>query len=270
MYRLIISDFDGTLRRSDGTVGENTLEAIRAFLRRGGVFAICTGRMTASILPIARELKLPGLAVSFQGGTISEIETGKRIFEAPFAREDAISITRKLEELGHHVHIYTEDEFYCNVDDPYLHMYEDIVGVKGKIEPCLHRFISESGRKILKIIAMVRTEDKLPVYQQFCELFGERFYVTYSAANLVEITPKGQDKGTALRFLAEYYGIDPKDSIALGDNWNDAPMLEVAGLGVAVENAAEELKRVADLVTASNDEDGVGQIVRKYGLGEIQ
>lgn len=72
-YKLIASDFDGTLRRSDGTVSEETKRVVNEFISRGGIFAICTGRMTLSILPHARALGLKGLLVAYQGGVIRDI-----------------------------------------------------------------------------------------------------------------------------------------------------------------------------------------------------
>lgn len=269
-YKLIVSDFDGTLRRADGSIGQYTLDAIAKYRRQGGIFAVCTGRMTASIMPIVKRLGLTGLVISYQGNVITDIETGRTLLEGGFSEDEAIRITKALESFGYHIHVYTPDEFYSNRSGEILALYESIVSVKGMVvEGSLIETVRECGKKIIKIIILVPAQEKRAAYERLNALFGEQYYVTYSAANLVEITPKDWNKGTAVRFLADYYGIPIEETIALGDNWNDAPMLLAAGMGVAVANAADELKEIADLVsTRTNEEDSVGAIITGYGLGE--
>lgn len=79
---------------------------------------------------------------------------------------------------------------------------------------------------------------------------------------------QGCDKGGALRYLAEYYNIPIGQTVAIGDNYNDLPMLKAAGFGVAVENGEEALKRQAGFVTKSCDDNGVAYVIRKFGFGE--
>ena len=83
---------------------------------------------------------------------------------------------------------------------------------------------------------------------------------------LVELSPKGDDKGEALKFIAKHYGIPIKMTVAIGDNLNDLPMIEAAGTGIAVENAVEDLKECADAVCPSCNDDGVAYVIKKYGL----
>lgn len=269
-YRLIVSDFDGTLRRSGGSVSEYTKEAIRDFRADGGIFAICTGRMLASILPIARSLALEGLVVAYQGNVIADIGTGEILLQKGLSCEDAVKICRHMEEMQVHIHVYTDQCFYSNRADDALREYESIVGVKGVVieEEPLSKLLERERPTVIKLMAMVDATEKLQCYTALNAAFGDEFYVTYSAANLVEITAKDCNKGTALLYLCKHYNIPVEQSIALGDNFNDAPMVEAAGLGVAVENAGEELKAVADYITASNNEDGVAKVIRRFGLGE--
>lgn len=268
-YKLIISDYDGTLRRDDGSIGIYTLNAIEEYRKQGGIFAICSGRMTSSVLEIAHNLGLGGLAVSFQGSVITDIDTNETLLQVSFSKEDACYIVSVMEREGYHVHIYTPNEFYTNYDTEQLHTYEHIVNGKANVVSSLTSLLAENDFPIIKILAMVKQEEKIAVYERLNELLGDKFYVTYSAAFLVEITPKGADKGKAVEFLAKHYQIPIEKTIALGDNLNDAPMLQSAGLGVAVANGAEELKKVADLVADySNEQDCVGHIIRIYGLGD--
>jgi len=129
--------------------------------------------------------------------------------------------------------------------------------------------IERKRMHVQKILVLVKQEDKKRVYEVLNEAFGEEFYVTYSAAFLVEITNKKYSKGTALQYIANYYNVPIEKTIAVGDNFNDTPMIFRAGLGIAVANADKRLKQVADVIFEStNDENAIGKIIEKYGFTE--
>lgn len=268
-YKLIVSDFDGTLRRTEGGISPTNAESIRRYGEAGGVFALCTGRMTSSILPYARQLGLKGLIVAYQGAIIQDVESGKILRDLRISWRDAAGICAFLQDCDYHIHVCDGDDFYVNKNDEALAAYEKICAVRGIVA---ERPLSEqvSGRKISphKILVMCDAKERDRVLSGVRERFGDRFYITTSTENLVEIVANGSDKGGALKFLAGHYGMPLSETIAIGDNFNDLPMVQAAGLGVAVENGEEELKKQADFVTRTCDEDGVGYVIRKFGLGE--
>ena len=132
-YPLIVSDFDGTLVNDDGTIAENNKAAISAYIQAGGKFAISTGRMPAGILARARELGLKGVVCCCQGANIMEIESGEMLMEGRISPEMTYEICKKMEELGLHIHVYDAWDFYCNMDDEALKLYEKAVRTKGKL-----------------------------------------------------------------------------------------------------------------------------------------
>lgn len=267
-YPLIISDFDGTLLRSDGTIAPETREAIAGYVAAGGTFGICTGRMYTSILPRARELGLKGPVASYQGSVIADIESGKLLVDGYIPAEDAAEICRVFESMDLHIHLYELEHFYANRRDEALADYERVCNVKGEVvetEP-LSAFVLRKRPKIRKVLAMVTAEEKQRVYRKAAELLGDRFYVTYSAAFLVEVTSKTYSKGTAVRFMAEHYRVPAEKTIAVGDSLNDLPMLEEAGLGLAVKNADRALKDKIRVFPYTNDENAVGRIISAYGF----
>ena len=267
-YPLIISDFDGTLLRTDGTISAETKSAIDGYIAAGGTFGICTGRMTGSILPRAKELGLKGLVSSYQGSVITDIESGKLLVDGYIPAENAAEICRVFEGLNLHTHVYTLDEVFVNRQDEALEMYENVCKVKGNVvtdEP-LSSFVLKKGFKVRKVLAMVYPEEKKRIFGIVSEALGDKFYVTYSAASLVEITSRQYSKGTAVRFMADYYGVPVEKTIAAGDSLNDLPMLEAAGLGIAVKNADEALKDKALAFEYSNDENAIGKIIETYGF----
>ncbi|MBS1401077.1 MAG: HAD family phosphatase [Firmicutes bacterium] len=269
-YPLIISDFDGTLLGSDGAVSDATKRKIDEYIAAGGTFGICTGRMFTSILPRARELGLKGLVASYQGSVITDIESGKLLVDGYLPADEAAEICKVFERLDLHTHVYTLNEFYVNRRDEALSLYEKICNVKGNVveEEPLSGLVLRKALKIRKVLAMVYAEDKKRIFENVLKALGEKFYVTYSAANLVEVTSRAYSKGTAVKFMADYYGVPIERTIAAGDSLNDLPMLQAAGLGLAVKNADEALKDKAQSFPFTNDEDAIGKIIETYGFAK--
>ena len=267
-YKMFISDFDGTLVRSDGTLSEKNIAAIRAYREAGGIFAVCTGRMLPSILPRARELGLSeGLVVAFQGATVCDLATEKLLLDKGFGREDALRVLRLLEARDLHIHMYTVYDLYCNRADVWLEQYEKICGVKANVitDVPLSATAERKGLRVVKVLAVVAPSASADLCGKLQQELGERFFVTTSAPSLVEIMPADQTKGEAVKFLADYYKLSREQIAAIGDQWNDLPMIQAAGGKFTVKNGVPELKKYAKEV-ASNDEDGVAEAILKYAM----
>ena len=268
--RLIISDFDGTLLTTSHEVPQRVKNAISEYVAAGGVFAVCTGRMLASILPQVRALGLKGLVAAYQGTVIADIESGQIIKDGGFAVEDCVRICNTLEERGYPINAYADNIMYTDLpeDDKLLNAYEKITGVRARFVrgQKMSGFVKERGLYCQKIVSVVSPDRKLPLYEYLVQKLGAEFEVTYSASVLVEVSPKGDDKGQALKYLAAHYGIEVADTVAIGDNLNDLPMIKAAGVGVAVQNAVPEFKQFADVVCPSCDDGGVAEIIQKYGF----
>ncbi len=269
-YPLVISDFDGTLARRDGTIGEKTRRAIDDFIADGGIFAISTGRMPAAILPKAIEMGLKGFICCGQGSVIMDIESGKPILQGRLSNATSVRICKKMEEMGLHVHAYDLLEYYSNMDDEWLKGYEVAVGERAKLvlDKPLWQYIEETGLCSFKFLAMVEPE-KMSAYIE--ELQNERFencVVTKSAKCLLEVCNGDYSKGTSVEFLAKWSGTPIEKTIAVGDQWNDLPMIQKAGLGIAVANATQELKDEAITLPYTNNEDAVAYVIEHYAYAE--
>lgn len=268
-YGLIVSDFDGTLRRTSGGISDENLSVIKKYIQEGGVFALCTGRMPISILPYARQLGLKGLIASYQGALITDIESGRTVRDGRIPVSDAVQICMFLQKSGLHIHVYDGNDLYINKDDMFRNWYEKACNVRGILTPfSISDVVREKKISPHKIVVVCESEARNEILESVAKSFGNRFYITTSTENLVEIVMQGCDKGGALRYLAEYYKIPIEKTIAIGDNFNDLPMLKAAGLGIAVANGEEALKRQAGFVTKSCDHDGVAYVIRKFGFGE--
>ncbi len=267
---LIVSDFDGTLLTNSHTVPQKVKSAIDEYVNAGGIFAVCTGRMLASILPQVRALGLKGLVAAYQGTVIADIESGKIIKNGGFSLEQAEEVCAVLEGRGEPINVYADNIMYTDLpeDNELLNIYEKITGIYAQfVHGCkMSEFVRKNRLYCQKIVSVIMPDKKLPLYNYLVEKLGDRYEVTYSASVLVEVSPKGDDKGQALKYLANHYNVPIEKTVAVGDNLNDLPMIKAAGIGVAVDNAVPELKREASVVCASCNEGGVAEIIEKYGF----
>lgn len=267
--RLIVSDFDGTLINSQNTITDNVRLAINEYVACGGIFAVCTGRMLCSILPRVRELGLKGLVAAYQGSVIADIESGEFLRHNSLKSRDCAEICAFAESYNFTCNAYSDEVLYTSIakGDKGLETYEKITGVKAvNIDGAMSQFIQKNGLSCNKITFLVYPDDRERLYKLLQNEFADRFDVTCSAVCLVEVSPKGDDKGMALKFIADYFGIDMSSTVAIGDNLNDLSMINAASVGIAVGNAVDELKEAADYVSVSNNEDAVAEIIEKFGF----
>ena len=267
--KLIVSDFDGTLIDDNQQIPPAVKSAINGYVENGGIFAVCTGRMLCSILPRVRELGLKGLVIAYQGSVIADIESGKIIKRSGMSYESMVEICRTLEELNRPVNIYADNDLYTDIpkDNEFLQLYERIVGVEAEfIDGKISDFVEKKKLFGQKAAVLVNKNERDGLYIELQKRLGGKFDVTCSASVLVEISPITDNKGEALKFLAEHYNIPIEKTVAAGDNLNDLPMIKVAGVGVAVDNADQRLKAEADFVSVSNNEGALAQIIEKFGF----
>lgn len=270
-YPLIVSDFDGTLASSNGNLSEKNKSAIKEFCSQGGKFAISTGRMPSGILPRTRELGLQGVVCCGQGSALVEIDSGKVISFGGIDNATAVKVCEKMQEMHLHTHVYGLWNYYCNMDDKWLKDYENIVRTKAELvlDIPISEFVKEKGLNPCKILAIVNPSEALSIMEEFRKENFENCEITRSADFLVEICSNRYSKGTSVSFLAKRYDIPLENVIAVGDQYNDLSMLETAGLGVAVKNADEVLKKSANLVLDyTNDEDAIAHLIEEYAYWE--
>ena len=271
-YPLIISDFDGTLLRSDGTIAEETRKTIAQYVSDGGKFVLSSGRMTPSIVKQARALGLVGLVSAYNGAEIADIQSGERLFQGGLERDEAIAICKKMEALGLQFHVSEGDEFYSNSGNEYFKLYEKVCQVTGNVveNMPLSQFVEERKLNVVKVVALMASEDRERIYGLLDEAFGKEYEVVRSAKFLVEVCNKRFSKGTALAFVAKKYDISLEETVAVGDNQNDLAMLQAAGVGLAVANAELSLQGVVPFYRLTNDENAVGKIIEEYGYERIE
>lgn len=261
---------DGTLLNNENDISERNRRAIEKAGDKGVYIVLATGRILKSALSYSRRLNLNKPIISCNGAVISDAD-GKIIYESLLDRET----TRKLIEIGNknniYYHIYTEDAFYSNVYvEEVLKFYQ--IGDSDNSQIDYHLFedpeeIINGDLNIYKFFFLDQDEKKLEILRnQLSEL--DNISISSSWSNNVEVMGKNTSKGHGLKYLCERLNISQEEVIAIGDNENDLPMIDYAGMGVAMDNAIDKVKAVADIKTLKNDEDGVARIIEKYILGE--
>ena len=266
-YKLVVSDFDGTLVNEDGSILESTKRTINEYRENGGNFAISTGRLPEAIIDRAQELGLKGAVSCCQGAIIVDIQSKEVLFSDTIPNKTAVKICKKMEELGLHIHAYDLWEYYCNMDDDALKFYKKATGTTPNLvlDKPLSKVLEEKGIGVYKMMVMVEPKDVPFVFERLEKENFEGCAVTKSGDFLVEVINANYSKGTAISFLANYYGVSVENTIAVGDQWNDIPMIEVAGLGAAVANADNKLKAAADVVlSATNEQGAVGEVITRF------
>ncbi|HBT50217.1 MAG: putative hydrolases of the HAD superfamily [Caldanaerobacter subterraneus] len=267
MYKLLVSDADGSLLNSNSAISDRTKEAVREVISRGVIFTIATGRMFSSILPYAEELKINAPVISYNGALIKDIYTKKVYYYNPIPSEDALFAIKLLKENGYHINLYIDDELYVEEITDRVEWYLSFNN-NVKVNPVgdLIEFLEDTGSVTAKIYALNDLKNPVSIDARMYDEISKKLTISTSGGGHLEINAKGVSKGNALKTLANMYNIKREQVVAIGDNLNDLSMIEYAGLGVAMGNAPDIVKIKASYTTLSNDEDGVAHVIDKFFL----
>ena len=266
-YDLFISDYDGTLGVAPkNDIDPETLVAINKYIEKGGVFAVCSGRETSSITRILREQNLKGIVVSFQGARISDIESGKIIFNGGLAVEKALEVVELLKDEPIIPLVYLDDGFFFDKRDEFVERYEKAIRLQGT-ERSVREVLLERTGSVCKVVWL--GEDNLvneiaKKLNQKYKGVGVKF--NSGAKNLLEAINPDCGKGASVKFLANYYGVPLSKVITVGDSTNDIDLVKGEWHGVCVGDGRDELKAVAKEITVPYAEKPVKVLLEKYCL----
>ncbi len=257
-YRAIALDLDGTLTNHDKVVTPKTREALLQAEADGAVIILASGRPTYGIIPVAESLELDqrgGYILSYNGGNIVNAKTGEKLF-SQFLPDDVIPVLYKYAKEHQYALLgYAGNEIITEMpDDQYVKEESRINKMNIRRVDNLLEVLEPHPTKLLMTGA---PSDMLRAEQELLGVLGEEMDIFRSAPFFLELVPKGIDKAQSLLRLLAKISLTPADLIAFGDGYNDLSMLKLASMGVAMENAAPEVKAEADYVTLSNEEDGV-------------
>lgn len=273
--KIIFFDLDGTLLMPDHyTVSKRTCEALVCAREMGTRLAVATGRSCA-LLPKA----LKGLPIDFfitsNGADVVDAHSGKQIYSSYLSKGEGalaweiIGPEKMFVEWNINQQIAvdraTSDHIEMMQMPPWHRAYFD-----QQTYPIIETpeaFFAQGAPKLEKINLLRDHPDKISRVWNALDETGQ-FELSSALGKNVEVNQKGCTKGKAIRFLAKYLDIPIGQSMAFGDGGNDVEMLSTVGVGVAMGNASDKLKAIADYVTLSNEEEGVAEFIQKFLLHE--
>ncbi|WP_442602345.1 Cof-type HAD-IIB family hydrolase [Paenibacillus sp. KN14-4R] len=269
-YKMIVLDLDDTLLRDDYSISPRTKEALMRAQEAGVKVVLASGRPTYAMLPIAKELELAkygSFILSFNGAKITNCQTDEVLFSSTLSVETIHEMYAISQREGIEILSYVGDDIITEArHNKYIHIESELTGMRI-VE--VESFTSYVQQPVVKGL-MVADPDYLAVVEKKLqkELAG-RLNVMRSKPFYLEVTEVGVDKGASLDHLIKQLGITKDEVIAIGDSYNDLSMIHFAGLGVAMGNAPDDIKAVAQYVTDTNMNDGVAKVVEKYIFDEV-
>lgn len=264
-YKLLALDIDGTLTNSQKEITPTTFQAIQKAEKSGVKIILATGRPTYGVAPIAERLGMNekgGFVLSFNGGKITEWQSRKVMYECDLPREVLPSLYKTAK--NNHVSIMTyHDKSVVSetIEDPYVQIEISLNHMEGRK---VRNFLTDTNFPLPKCIITGEPPIIERLDKELNELWSEKLSIYRSEPFFLEIMPKGIDKAHSLSILLEKLNIKREEMIACGDGYNDIPMIQFAGTGVAMSNAQFDVLKIADYVTTSNDEEGVAKVIEKF------
>lgn len=260
--RLICVDLDGTLLTDDKKLNRRDIEALQKAEAGGIKIAFITGRMPAATELIAGQSGISCILACNAGAYILEGE--QCIHTEYLSAETMRDIYKEIEPFGIPLWIFRHKQWFVTAKDHFVEEEEKLIQYTPEsvsMEELAFQWEKE-GTGPNKVL--VGTEPLL--VRKIYEILKERqdADMACSSPNYLEIFPKGMNKGKALRLICERKGIKAEETMAFGDQELDIPMLEEAGIAVAMGNAIDELKRKADFVTRTNNEAGIAYALNHY------
>ncbi len=262
---MLVLDMDDTLLTDDHKISDLNKKVLLEAQAKGVYVVLASGRPTIAMTTYAKELELDindSYILSFNGAIISRAKDDLVLFEQKLTVEQIHALYDYSVKMNTHIITYLDDEIISETDSEYIEIEKEITGM-------VHRKVSSFkdyvDRPAVKCILLQDPEYLKTVEKDLID-FMPHLSVSTSKPFFLEVAQLGIDKAASLKLLAEKLGILQSEIIAVGNAGNDLTMIEYAGLGVWVDNVTPELRDKADVIVASNNNDGVAEVVQKYIL----
>ena len=261
--QLIATDLDGTLLDDNKQISVENQKAILYAIKQGIKIIPCTGRAVQGVTRFPFLTDLNTLAVTYNGGMIVHLGNQEIVYHCPLEKNDSTWIIQKALAFDTNLCVWINNQLYCNKINPHTLKYGSINGVA----PLLltdSRMLTDNNHAVTKIL-WYDTEKNIARYAEYMEkTVSENVTCCTSMPCFLEFFNRRTSKALALQYIADDYGISTEKIMAFGDEKNDMSMLVFAGKGIAMANARDEVKAVADFVTLSNNDNGVAEAIYRF------
>lgn len=269
-YKLIAIDLDGTLLMNGKSINEENIKAIEYAKSKGVIVVIATGRVTTSGRVFADKLGLETYVISSNGARAYDIKNKKVVYEDGMDIDVAKSLTDYFETLGTYYHAYVDDVMYARYEREQLLFYtEQNIGLPKELQMDIrvcddfYDVFEKNRSKISKVMTITEDVGLLKEVKEY--LSNNKKIITMTSNwNNIEVMNSTVGKGNALMHLSDIIGIRREEVISIGDNDNDISMIKWAGMGIAMGNAIEEVKKAANDITGNCEDNGVAAAIYKY------
>ncbi|WP_159881509.1 Cof-type HAD-IIB family hydrolase [Paenibacillus puerhi] len=264
-YKILFSDIDGTLLNSKSQISQETLKAIRSLRRSNIPFVLVSARMPKGIEPYQNQIGTHEAMICFSGalvlGPLQSNGHREIIRNIPLSSEEIQCVYSLIQpDYDITISFYNKDEWYAEALDEAILQESGITS----IQPNLCELKAMIKKVEMNKMLCIGNPKHIEYLQADISKHYPKLTVYKSKSTYLEIMAPQVSKSSAMDKILEYYNFTRDITVAIGDYYNDIDMLQNAGLGVAMGNAPEDVKKYADEITASNDEDGLKLIIEKY------
>ena len=264
-YKMLVLDLDDTLLTDDYRISERNKARLMEAQEQGVFVVLASGRPTQAMMQYAEELKLAkygSYIISYNGAIITDIKNNMVIFEQTLSKDEIHELHDYSKENDLHILTYKDNNIVSDTESEFIDVEKKLTGMPINKVSCFKSEMNQSAVKCILLDDPIRLKGFEPKLKDA----KQHLSVAISKPFFLEVMPKGIDKAASIRRLASKLNIEQEEIIAVGNAGNDLTMVEYAGLGVWVDNVTPELRDRADAIVASNNDDGVAEVVEKYIL----
>jgi Cof subfamily protein (haloacid dehalogenase superfamily) len=268
-YKLLVVDIDGTIVDKNGDISDEDKKALAEAAASGIKVSLSTGRVVKACQRIIHQLSMDGYHIFFDGALVSDPSQSTEVYVQPLEREVVRRAVLFARANDIYLELYSADHFFAEQTN----WSDDIHRRFFRVGPTLVDFAGIWDReRIIKAELVVHSPEEAAKARIFQDEFAGslRFSIArspaYPAIDFINIIAPEVSKGKALAALASFLGVPISQVMAVGDGLNDIPLLEAAGLAVAMGNAFPEVKKVADYITLDIDHHGLAAAIKRFLL----
>ncbi len=262
MYKLLFIDLDDTLLNTDGSISSQNIAAVKKALNIGCNVVICSGRSNMSLEKFNKTLGIKDYTIGYNGGIIYK---GDEVLICHYLEKQLVyDIIDFCRSYNVDIQLYQHSELWLDKETQLTRDYCKRSVLTPRVVGDLKNHISN---KVNKVIILAKHEILKQLENEMPKHISDNCCTFFSHDHLFEFNPPGITKGTAVKELADYLNIPLSQTIAVGDNENDIPMIQAAGLGIAVKNAIKSALDAADYITENtNDNNAIAEVIDKFIL----
>ena len=260
MIKMVATDIDGTILNWDFNFSPEVINCIKRLTAGGIKVCLITGRMHLAALKLAQKLELDTPIVSYQGGLIKD-NKGNTLYEKTMDVDRAKEIIKWAKKNNVHINLYMDDSLYVENDNIAIKRYTGERFIPYKV--C--NFDDLEIKNVNKILAIdFENPDKVTSWVKYLKSIMPELYIVKSTPYFCEVSNPDAKKSCAVEFLQKYYDIKKEETLSIGDQDNDIELLKAGGVAVAMGNASENLKKCANYITDTIDNNGFVKAIEKF------